>query len=103
MSGSQITNNGWLQAAVAIVLSALTGTVAGAKYGKKELTDRLDAANKKATEHAIEVLKQHGEHEARIRVVESGMLQTVRTLDKIDGAVIELNKNVLLALMKGVP
>lgn len=100
MSDTGISTDGWLAAGVAAVLAALTGTAAGARIGKSDITDRLTAVEVKVGEHILDDTKNHGAHEAEIRVLKTCVENTAETLLEVRAAMWDLNKNVMEALRK---
>lgn len=101
MSDTGISTDGWLAAGVAAVLAALTGTAAGARYGKAELI-ALIAENaktvklnqEKADVDKLASLARHSEHEAQIREIRTCADNTSQAMDKIEAVTMQ-NNNLL--------
>lgn len=101
MSDTGLSTEGWLAGAVTVILSALGGTVAGARYGKAELI-ALIAENaktvklnqEKADVDKLASLARHSEHEAQIREIRTCADNTSQAMDKIEAVTMQ-NNNLL--------
>ena len=94
MSESQVTVGEWIGFGMTAILAALGGTFAGAKYGKQELTAKIETVEVQVTAHILHTTEKHGAQAMEIRAVQICQENTRDGLERIEATTQETNKKL---------